>query len=343
MVKEQEHRILVTPRSFGKFDPHLLHSLREEYAEVILNPLGRILTPEELSGLISGVDAVIAGVDEFNSSVIESAPGLKILARYGVGFDHVDVDACTRRGVIVTNAPGANSEAVAEMALGLMLAVLRSIAETSCRIRSGGSWDQSYGGSLAGAASGLIGFGAIGRQVANLLLAFGSRVLVYDPFLDENMIPPSIERVKDLTALLEEADVVSLHLPAGPKTANLVDAEFLASMKKGAILINTARGELIVEKDLLSAIRQGSLAGAGLDVFRTQPLPQDHPFLTCPNLVLTPHSASHTRQAVNTMGQMAVDCCLAVRRGRIPQNICNPEVLKVISLPDRPVKGNREG
>jgi D-3-phosphoglycerate dehydrogenase / 2-oxoglutarate reductase len=318
-------RVLVTPTSFGKDDPTLKPALEEAVGEVVYNPVSRPLTADELVPLVKDVDGFIAGLDQIDASVIEAAQRLKVIARYGVGVDRVDLDAATRRGIVVTNTPGANSVAVAELTIALMLALGRHLCAANQATRCG-EWPRHSGVGLRGKTVGLVGFGAIGREVASLLKAFGCRVLVSDPFLKGQASQGCGEEFVSLDELLGTSDFVSLHASLNPTTAGMVDAVFLGKMKHGAFLINTARGELIDEDALHQALEKGGLRGAALDCFTKEPPAADHPLLRLPQVIVTPHTGSHTDEATNTMGWMSLRACLAVLRGERPPNIVNPEV-----------------
>lgn len=320
-----ECHILVTPTSFGRQNATIKTFLEKSVACVVYNPTNRPLKALELQALIPDIDGYIAGLDEIDASVIERSNRLRVIARYGVGIDNVDLEAATYKGIIVTNTPGANSVAVAELAIGLILALARLICLANQAIRSG-EWPRYNGTGLRGNTAGLIGLGSIGREVAVRLQAFGCRVLAADPFLSPEQASSSGASLVPLSRLLEESDFVSLHAPLLESTVNMVDKAFLNTMKPGAFLINTARGELVDEAALLEALESGRLRGAALDCFRQEPPSMDHPLLKLPQVILTPHSGSHTDDAVNQMGRMAVESCLAALRGNRPPNVVNPQV-----------------
>jgi D-3-phosphoglycerate dehydrogenase len=318
-------KVLVTPTSFGKGDPTLKAVLEKAVGEVIYNPAERPLASAELRALIGDVDGYIAGLDHIDRSVIEGAGRLKVIARYGVGVDRVDVDAATGRGIVVTNTPGANSSAVAELTIGLMLALGRSICPADRATRCG-EWPRFAGVGLRGKNIGLVGFGAVGREVASRLRGFGCRIRVCDPQVSFEIAKAAGVELVDLGELLTLSDFVSLHASLHPETAGMVNVDFLSSMKRGAFLVNTARGELIDESALREALEKGHLRGAALDCFIEEPPRCDHPFLSMDQVLVTPHLASHTDEAMNAMGWMSLEACLAVLRGeRCPYTV-NPEV-----------------
>lgn len=321
-------RVLVTPTSYGKDDPRLKTQLAAEVGEVIYNPAARPLAPEELCRLIQDVDGYIAGLDTINAEVIAAAQRLKIIARYGVGVDRVNILAATARGILVTNTPGANSAAVAELAIGLMLALARDLPRMVAVTRQG-EWPRSSGVGLRGKTVGLIGFGAIGSEVAVRLQAFGCRILAYDPYVSPAKAQAQAVELCELGDLLGAADFVSLHTSVGAGTTRMVNREFLAGMKPGAFLINTARGELIDEAALFEALRSAHLRGAALDCFSPEPPAPDNPLLHLPQVIATPHAGAHTDEATAKMGWMALESCLSALRGECPEHLVNPEAFQV--------------
>jgi D-3-phosphoglycerate dehydrogenase len=310
-------RVLVTPTSYAKDDPSLRTDLEAEVGEVVYNTLGRPLTSVELVQTIRGFDGYIAGLDSIDRTVIEAADRLKVIARYGVGVDNVDMEAARARGIIVTNTPEANSESVAELTIGLMLALARNIINAAQATKSG-AWPRLGGVMLSGKVVGLYGLGSIGKRVACLLTGFGCSLLAFDLAPDTGFAQKMGIRIVMKDELIRLSDFLSLHLPLSPETQGLVDLDFLSQMKSGAFLINTSRGELINETALLEALQEGHLRGAALDVFTHQPPSPDHPLLALPQVIATPHMGSHTDGATNAMGWGALNDCLAVLRGENP-------------------------
>ena len=317
--------VLVTSTTFGVQDATLRSELGRTVGDIRYSPEKRPLTAPEVASLVKGIDGWIAGLDEIDASVIAAADRLKVIARYGVGFDRVDVAAATQRGIVVTNTPGANSAAVAELTIGLMLALARRICQANQAVRSG-QWPRISGVGLAGKTVGLVGFGSIGREVACRLSAFGCRVLVADPYVSAEVVSGCGAGPMSLDELLPVSDFVCLHAAATRVTTGMVNDSFLRKMKPGAFLVNTARGELIDEAALAHAIESGQLRGAALDCFCKEPPGTDHPLLGLPQVIVTPHTGAHTDEAVNAMGRMALDACLAVLRGERPAHVVNPDV-----------------
>jgi len=314
----KECKLLVTPTSFGKGDPSMKTELQEMAGEVVFNNTGRRMLSDELADLLRGVDGFIAGNDVIDKNALCNAHNLKVIARYGVGIDNVDLDEARRRGIVVTRTPGANTASVAEQTITLILALMRKLADSVIATRAGG-WPRVHGLTLVGKTVGLLSFGAIGKQVARRLSGFDCRLLAYDPYPDhESARLYGVDLVSQDT-VLRESHIVSLHLPLLPDTRMLINAETLAMMKEGSFLINTSRGELVDEDALLKAVQSGHLAGAGLDVFVKEPPDPDSPFLHMPQFVVTPHGSSHTDGAMNAMGRMSMEECLRVLQGEEPK------------------------
>jgi phosphoglycerate dehydrogenase-like enzyme len=313
----KECRLLVTPTSYGKTDSRLKTELEAQVGEVIYNPTGKPLTSEEVARLLPGMDGYIAGLDAIDASAIKTADRLKVIARYGVGFDSVDLDAAREKGIVVTNTPGANSVSVAELALGLMLALARQIPEAVDAVHQG-KWPRYSGISLEGKTVGILGLGAIGKQLARRLSGFDCRIVAFDTAPD---VVFASEHQIDLTtrdAVVEGADFLSLHLPLLPETRGMVDDAFLGKMKKGSFLINTSRGEVVDESALLRALQRGQLKGAGLDAFAVEPPDPGNPLLALPQVIATPHLGAQTDGATSNMGWLAMRDCLAVLKDEKP-------------------------
>lgn len=287
---------------------------------------------------IVDVDGAIVRTTPLPRAVLEHADPLRVIAKHGVGVDAIDVAYATERGIVVANVPGANAPAVAEFALTAILLLLKPL-------RAGAEWlRESTGGGanmvVAAAAGGLIGreagnstvallgWGDIGRRVGAGLLALGTRVLVHDPVVDPAEVRAAgAEPVASLAELLPEAQVLSLHVPLTPATRSLIGYAELAAMPPGACLVNTARGGIVDEIALAAAIREGHLAGAAIDVFAEEPPPPDHPLLSMPEAICTPHIAGATVDSLRRMADGSVDAVLAVLDGRAPTAVVNPTVL----------------
>jgi phosphoglycerate dehydrogenase-like enzyme len=318
LIGASEAVVLVTARSFAAV-PGQREELEAAVREVRWNELGRPMSAPELREALTGVDGVIAGVDRFDAEVIESADRLRVIARQGVGTDGIDLKAAAGRGIVVTNTPGANADAVAELALGLMLALARRIPAADRLVRSGGY--RSLGGiQLGGRTVGLLGVGRTGSALAWRARALECEVIGFDPARDDEELRRSGVSPASRDRVIAEADFLSLHVPVTAETRDMVDASFLARMKPGAYLVNTARGALVVEADLADALDEGRLAGAGLDATRDEPPRPDSPLLGRDDLIVTPHSGADTEEARAAMGQSAFHDLLAVLDGRPPRH-----------------------
>lgn len=290
--------------------------------EIIIPAPLTAFTMEELMALIPKADAVIAG-GKLPGDVIREGKKLRIIANYGAGYDGVDIAVAAACGVPVTNIPETVTDATAELAIGLMLAVSRRIGEMNLRLRREDSVNlfgmgRYMGNTLRGRTLGIIGCGRIGGRVAEMAKALGMRVLAYS----RRPVPAYIAEYTDLPTLLAKADVISLHCPSTPETRHLLDAAAFAQMKDGALLINTARGAVVDHDALADALRSGKLAGAGLDVFPEEPrIPAE--LLAMDNVVCTPHVGTNTAQ---TRADMAAACArqiLDALVGKRPENIVN--------------------
>ena len=312
-------RLLVSPTSYGKNDPRLKIDLQALVSEVIYNPTGKPLGSAEVAELLQGVDGYIAGLDVIDRPALEKADRLKVISRYGVGVDNVDLDAAKEKGIIVTNTPGANSGSVAELSLGLILSLARQIPEASQQVQQG-KWPRLTGVSLEGKTIGILGLGAIGKQLVRRLAGFDCHCLAYDPYADKEFAANhNVTLVDTIDKVITSSDFVSLHIPLLPETKGLVNAEFLAKMKKNSFLINTSRGEVVVEADLFNALKSRHLRGAGLDAFTVEPPDPNNPLLHLPQIIVTPHMGAHTDSATSNMGWLAMNDCLAVLRGEEPK------------------------
>ncbi len=304
--------IVVTPRSFGQHDESLRRELQAAVGEVRYRP--GPLTADELAPIVADADGLLAGLDEITDAVFKGAPRLRVVARYGVGVDRIELDAAARRGVTVTITPNANANAVAELTIALVLALARPIAAGRDRVRAG-EWPALPGFELRGRTIGLLGLGHIGTLVAAKARALGLRVLAHDPFVTES----GAAELVDLDKLAAESDFLSLHAPLTDATRGIVGRSLLERVKPGAAIVNTARGELVDEAALLWALDEGRLRAAALDVLTEEPPPGGHPLLERDDVLVTPHMGPHTAEATSAMGRIALEELLAVLSGRPPR------------------------
>ncbi|MET3806261.1 D-3-phosphoglycerate dehydrogenase [Nakamurella sp. UYEF19] len=293
--------------------------------------------PAEIAVLAADVDVIVTHLAPITAAVFESAGKLRVVGSTRGGPVNIDIAAATEAGVPVAFLPGRNLSAAAEFAVGLMIAVTRNIGAGS-RGLADGRWEGKYyryaltGPEIGHCAVGLIGYGAIGAHVTRLLLAFGAKVLVYDPYTDASKIDSAGARSVALDELLATADIVSLHARLTPETTGMADATFFAAMKPGSFFINNARGELVRTDDLTAALTSGHLAGAGLDVFDPEPPPADHPLLAMPRVVATPHLAGASQHVAHHSAETVVgQVALFLRTGTIA-HCANPSALPVASV-----------
>jgi D-3-phosphoglycerate dehydrogenase len=261
------------------------------------------------------VDAVISRTLDLTAKAIQSCPTLKVISKHGVGVSNIDVQAASGRGIPVYVTPGANAQSVTEMTLALMFAAARRVSWMDREIRSG-RWSRAQDGlELSGRTLGLVGFGQVARRVSVACQAIGMQVLVFDPLLPEGSDLQGAERVDSLDALLLRSQVLSLHVPLTAKTRGFIGAEQLALLPKGALLINTARGEVVDEPALIAALREGRLYAAGLDTMAVEPLPADSQLAQLDNVVLTPHVGGSTPAALAAMAAGAARNVLSFLNG----------------------------
>lgn len=270
---------------------------------------------------LQGAAGILLRPGYITPTLLDRLPDLKVVAVHGAGVDQVDVEACSARGVQVTNAPGANADAVAELSLGLMLGLARRFPESAARVRAERVWGEARhtGSELKGKTLGLVGLGQIGRRVAGLAKAFGMTVVAYDPGLKAAEIRARGARPLSFEKLLAAADYVSLHLPALPSTLKLMNGKAFRAMKPGAFLVNAARGPLVDEAALIRALRQGRLAGAALDVLAGEPPDPKSPIFEAPNVLLTPHIGGSTHECLETIAATAAADIARVLQGRKPK------------------------
>ena len=309
-------KILVTPASFKPSIPSPALDQLRSFAggTLVFNPHNRPLSEDELIPLLDGCDGCIAGLDPFTRTVVYSARTLKVISRYGAGVDNVDLAAANERGITVCNTPGVNAEAVADLAFGLMLCLARKLTLLDRNTREG-KWDRSIGTELYQKTIGILGLGAVGKAAARRAAGFSMRVLACDPELDtayargQGITPVSLDK------LIAESDIVSLHLPLKADTRHIISADVMRTMKKGALLINTARGGLIDEAAACALLRSGHLGGMGLDVYEVEP-PHDPALFSLDNVVLTPHTAARTAEATASMAAVSVQNLIDVLSGK---------------------------
>jgi D-3-phosphoglycerate dehydrogenase len=308
--------------------PGRFRTILEEAGFELVEPTGEfVLGPEILREHLPQVEAMLAGGERLSPELIALAPGLRVIARTGVGYDLIDVPTATQRRIAVTITPGTNQESVAEQTMGLILALLRRIVSND-RIIHGGSWDRRLVEPVRGKTLGLIGLGRIGQAVATRAKAFAMRVLAFDPVVNPEFAARQEVGLVTLPELLEQSDIVSLHVPLTEATRRMVDANFLARMKPGSYLINTARGGIVDETALVRSLTTGHLAGAGLDVLNLEPPERNNPLLGLPHVILSPHIAGTDTQSMSDMADMAAQTVVDLYHNRWPRGCVVNEELR---------------
>lgn len=297
------NKVAVASRSFSKHAV-LRSELASRYPNAKFNDAGASLKGEELVSFLAGCDKAVLALETVDDALLSRLPALKLISKFGVGLDSFDLRAMTARGVKLAWTPGTNSRSVAELALMAMIALLRRVPEASSALARG-TWGQPKGSTLTGKTVGLVGLGAVGRDLAALLGPFNVTMLAHEPAPDQAAVARHAIRLVSLDELLAQSDAVTLHLPLAPSTRNTIDAGRLAKMKPSAVLVNTARGGLIDEDALLAALDAGRLAGAALDAFAVEP-PTDPRLASHPKILATPHIGGSTEEAILAMGRAAI-------------------------------------
>lgn len=310
-------RILITPRSFGKTSNVPFDMLEKYGYEVIKNDTGKSYTEDELLKAIEDADGMIVGLDPVTRKVLEKGKKLKVVSKYGVGVDNIDLEAAKELGIKVTYTPGANNESVADFAFALMLALSRKVNELDEIVRSN-RWEKKIGTEVYGKTIGIVGTGAIGKGVARRASGFNMEILAYDLYTDEAFANQIGMKYVDKRTLLEKSDFITLHVPLTDEMYHFIDGGELSMMKNSAILINTSRGGIVNEEALYNALKENKIAGAALDVYETEP-PANSKLLELKNILLAPHCGASTVDATNRMGIMAVEGLVSVLEGMEPK------------------------
>jgi len=317
----------------GKQQPMIIRKRIKEYLEAnglkadILNMDTR--NAADWTDCLKGYNAIISAGEKFPAEVFDELAGdLKLLSRYGVGTDEIDKAAAAKNGVAVCNAAGSLSTAVAECAMGIILCLLRNLPEADREVRNN-DWSRFFesktGNQLEGKTVGIIGFGDISKALAKMLSGFDCKIMAYDLKWDEDAAKKLNVQYANIETIKTQADIISLHVPSTPETNGMINKKFLSGMKKNAILVNTARGRLVVAEDLADALNNGVIAGAGMDVFYPEPPLPDNPLLTAKNTLLLPHSGACTIESHEKAGMMAAKNVADFFAGIEVKTILNPE------------------
>jgi len=317
-------KVLVTARGANAAGEQAQQLLRSAGCKVIFPPKFGPLKGDELLTALTGMDAVLASLDAYSAPALSSsaASQLKIIARWGVGYDSVDVPAATQNGIVATYTPGILDDAVADYTFALLLSLARRVHEVHITMQRG-EWKNLWGSDIGGKTLGIIGLGRIGKAVARRAAGFNMRILAHTPHPSPES--KDIEFVS-LEKLLTESDFVSLHAALTPATRGMIGEAQLRQMKRTAYLINTSRGALLDESALIRALQENWLAGAALDVFTTEPLPADSALRSAPNLLLSPHQSSYARGTGERVSLTAAQAIVDLMNGKKPQNVLNPDV-----------------
>lgn len=320
-----KYRMLVTAQAVRNTADDEYPRLEAAGVEVIHSPLHRLHSEAELAEMLPGIDAVWAGSDAYTAAALAPADRLKVIARWGVGIDSIDLAAATRAGVVVTNTPGLTTDSVADYTFGLILDLARNLTRAHNTLRAG-RWDPTWGVDAWRKTLGIVGFGNIGRGVARRAQGFEMTVLAYDPYADPAAAGALGASLVPLEELLERSDFVTLHANVTPETRRMIGEGALRRMRPGAYLVNCGRGALVDTPALVRALQEGWIAGAAVDVYDEEPVPAGHPLLSLPNCLTLPHSASLSIECARAINRECVDSMLAVLRGERPRFVCNPEV-----------------
>ncbi len=284
-------------------------------------------SPESAVAALQGADAGIIDVQTYDNAIFSQIKdSVKLLVRYGVGFEAVNLPDASANGIAIARTTGANAQAVAEMAMAMILAAKRQLIHNRLVTNSGKWGAKSVGGEMRGKKLGLLGYGMISKILAKLFSGYDVEVLAYDPYQSAEALEAAGARKVELDELFREADAISIHIPYTDEAYHLVNAERLALMKKNAVLVCTARGNIVDEAALYEALKNGTILGAGLDVYAEEPLPADSPLLTLDNVILTPHVAAQTEDALWAMYKKAIDIAADFFEGKdIGRDLLNPD------------------
>lgn len=304
-MKHTPAKILVTPRSLTRHGHPALDALKDAGYEFVFSTPGCFPTEDELLELLPGCVGYLAGVEPISARVLDSAGDLKVISRNGTGVDSIDLAAAERNGIQIRRAEGANARGVAELTFAHILAIVRSVPFSDGAMK-GQQWQRRKGIELEGRTLGIIGCGRIGRLVAEFALAFGMKVLAFDPYPSPQFAPGGAFEYGPLQDVLSKADIISLHCPPKPDGMPLIDRRAIAAMKKGAYIVNTARGSLLDQDAVLEALESGRIAGVALDAFDHEP-PDDWRLIKDSRTVATPHIGGYTVQSVDRAVSAAVD------------------------------------
>jgi len=319
------NRVMVLAAPFIRHEPAAGAPLRAAGVEVEHGPIDHAPDADELIGLLEGFDAVVASMERYDEKVLTALADLRIIARWGVGCDSIDLQAAAEAGVVVANTPGTLQESVADQTFALMLALSRRIPE-QIEVARSLRWRHVEGVELWRKTLGIVGLGSIGRAVARRAQGFSMRVLAFDPYVTPDECRALGVEPASLEELLREADVVTLHANLTDETRGMIGEAQLRAMKPSALLINCGRGGLVDQPALVRALEERRIAGAGLDTFEVEPPAPDDPILRAPNTILTPHNSSQTAESAARVNAAVCENILAALAGQRPTSVVNPDV-----------------
>jgi len=327
-------KVFVSSRSFGAQCEEAIDIIKQ-VADVERSTFGRPLNEADLVKVLPSYEGIIVGVDEITEKVIGACDRLKVVARHGAGADNIDLDACTRKGVIVTYVPGVNAESVADLTFCLMLALARKLVPAHASTRAG-KWESKkfVGTELYKKTLGIIGVGAVGKKVAKRANGFDMKILCYTAHPEKHRKEAEEHNIKfvDLDTLLNESDIVSIHCALTPETEGMIGERELKLMKKSAFLINTSRGPILDEKAVYKALKEEWIAGAGFDVYAQEPPGAENPLLELDNVVVAPHIASYTKESLIRVDLTQARDVVKALKGEKPDLVANPEVLEKLGI-----------
>ena len=314
-------KVLITVTNYETLCADGLKMLKDYGCEVVMNRNSRMFTREEMLAAVSDIDGLIAHGEVWDDELFDMAPNLKVIARFGVGYDSIDLEAAKRHSVHVTNCPGINSNAVAEMTVTLLMALIREIPRLN-RSQKQGVWSRTIFNELPGKRIGILGFGAIGQKTAKKLKGFGTDIIVYNRSLKTELAEAlGVSITTDLDEVLHTSDYILIHLPVTPETKNIINDANIAKMKDGAYVINTARAPLVDEKAMYDALVSGKLRGYATDVYNMEPADISNPLFSLPNFIGTPHSAGETYENYRDTGIATARAVIDVFDGREPWHL----------------------
>lgn len=316
-------KILITASHYEELCQDAKRMLEAHGHELIINKSDMpYYTYEQIAQVIGDVDGAVVGLDDWTEDIFKIAPKLKVIAKFGVGVDNIDIRKAKEYGIKVINAPGQNSNAVAELTIGLMISALRGIIPLHKKMENG-EWVRRVGHEIKGKTIGLLGFGAIARLAAEKLMQFDAEVIACDLYPDEELAAEYDVTIVPEKELLSRSDIISVHIPASEKTYHLLDAEAFSRMKDDAYIINCARGSIIDTDALCRALKNGTIAGAALDAFEAEPLTKDAEILACNNVICTPHTGAETYEAYKNVSMCTAKGVIDVLEGREPEYCTN--------------------